>query len=82
MGRKAGVPNKVTTDFKAAVVKLLNTSNIEKLFKDVPPERRLDVLAKLAEYAFPKLGRTEVTGKDGGPVVLHFGIDLGEKDES
>jgi hypothetical protein len=70
MGRKAGVPNKVTTDFKAAVVKLLNTSNIEKLFKDVPPERRLDVLAKLAEYAFPKLGRTEVTGENGGPIKV------------
>lgn len=32
------------------------------------PGKALDLLAKLAEFAAPKLNRTEVTGKDGGPV--------------
>lgn len=33
------------------------------------PEKALDLLAKLAEFAAPKLARNEVTGKDGGDVI-------------
>jgi hypothetical protein len=40
------------------------------------PGKAADLLIRMAEYHFPKLGRTEVTGKDGGPVVLDFGVDL------
>ena len=38
--------------------------------KGVPPapEKALDLLAKLAEYAAPKLARTEITGADGGAI--------------
>jgi hypothetical protein len=72
MGRPKGSQNRTTADFKQAVTKLLNTQNIAKLFKDVPPERRVEVLCKLAEFAFPKLGRTEVTGENGGPLVVEF----------
>jgi hypothetical protein len=75
-GRKKGVPTRATTDFKAALTRLLNAADLDELFKDVMPDKKLEVLGKLAEYAFPKLGRTEVTGKDGGPVVLDFGVDL------
>ena len=32
------------------------------------PGKALDLLAKLAEYAAPKLARTEHTGEGGGPV--------------
>jgi len=32
------------------------------------PAKALDLLAKLAEFAAPKLNRTEVTGANGGPV--------------
>ena len=32
------------------------------------PGRALDLLAKLAEFAAPKLNRTEHTGEGGGPV--------------
>lgn len=40
--------------------------------KGVPaaPEKALDLLAKLAEFAAPKLARTEVTGANGGPVII------------
>jgi hypothetical protein len=75
-GRKKGVPTKATADFKAALTRLLNAADLDELFENVPPDKKLDLLGKLAEYAFPKLGRTEVTGKDGGPVVLDFGVDL------
>lgn len=46
--------------------------NAETGFKGVPgdPGKALDLLAKLAEFAAPKLGRTELTGKDGGPIEV------------
>lgn len=38
--------------------------------KPVPPDpgRALDLMAKLAEYAAPKLNRTEHVGEGGGPM--------------
>jgi len=78
-GRPKGVPNKATTTFRETVTKLLegNAENVALWLdqvatgshgKDPAPEKALDLLAKLAEYAAPKLSRTEVTGQDGGPV--------------
>lgn len=69
-GRKAGVPNKVTTEFRATIQKLLddNRENVSEWLSKVAtedPAKALDLLAKLAEFAAPKLSRTEVTGKDG-----------------
>jgi hypothetical protein len=32
------------------------------------PGKAADLLIRMAEYHFPKLGRTEVTGEGGGPV--------------
>lgn len=75
-GRKKGVPNKVTTEFRETVRKLLedNSANVGTWLKQVAeghgeteadPAKALDLLSKLAEYASPKLGRTEHTGKDG-----------------
>jgi hypothetical protein len=32
------------------------------------PDKALDLLAKLAEYAAPKLNRTEHVGDGGGPI--------------
>jgi len=32
------------------------------------PAKALDLLAKLAEFAAPKLSRAEVTGDGGGPI--------------
>ena len=69
-GRQKGTPNKATADFKAALTRLLNASNLDELFEAVPPERRLETLGKLAEYVFPKQSRTEVTGKGGGPLEV------------
>ncbi len=39
------------------------------------PKGALDVLIKLAEFCIPKLGRTEVTGENGGPVRHVFRIE-------
>lgn len=78
-GRQAGTPNKTTREFRETVRNLLegNADNIGVWLAQVAnghgevrpaPDKALDLLAKLAEFAAPKLSRTEVTGEDGGPV--------------
>jgi len=80
MGRPAGVPNKVTRAFRETVNKLLedNAENVGVWLEQVAtgshgkepaPEKALDLLAKLAEYAAPKLSRTEVAGDDKAPLT-------------
>lgn len=71
-GSRKGVPNKVTVEFKTAVTKLLDYAAPEMVgwlsrVAEENPEKALDLTAKLAEYAAPKLARTEVTGENGGP---------------
>ena len=73
------MPNKATVAFRETIQSLLdgNRENVAIWLEQVAtgshgkepaPEKALDLLAKLAEYAAPKLSRTEVTGQDGGPV--------------
>lgn len=80
-GRLPGVPNKVTQDFRATVTKVLeeNSANVGLWLSRVAegegdtkadPAKALDLLAKLAEYAAPKLNRTEHVGDGGGPVRI------------
>jgi hypothetical protein len=81
-GRKPGVRNVVTREFRTTVQLLLDTNadNVSKWLTMVAkghggspadPGKALDLLSKLAEYAAPKLARTEITGKDGAPIVIH-----------
>ena len=87
-GRPKGVPNRATTEFRDTIKALLdgNKDNVSIWLQSVAdgdeehdrkpdPYRALDLLAKLAEYAAPKLSRTEVTGQDGGPVEVS-GINI------
>jgi hypothetical protein len=74
-GRKPGSTNKATQEFRQTVQALLdeNRSNVSLWLAAVAaedPGKALDLLAKLAEFAAPKLARTEVTGAGGGPVVV------------
>lgn len=39
---------------------------------DPDPGKALDLVSRLAEYAYPKLARTELTGKDGEPLQATF----------
>lgn len=80
-GRKAGVPNKGTAEFRDTIRQLLddNRGNVGRWLTMVAegdgtdsskpdPAKALDLLAKLAEFAAPKLNRTEHVGDGGGPV--------------
>lgn len=87
-GRKKGTPNKVTREFKETVRLLLenNAGNVERWLAMVAegdgdtvkpdPGKALDLMAKLAEYTTPKLGRTEHTGKDGNDLPRSVTINV------
>jgi hypothetical protein len=81
MGRPKGAINKVTKEFRETVRQLLenNSENVGRWLLLVAdgdgtdhgkpdPGKALDLLAKLAEFAAPKLGRVEHVGDGGGPV--------------
>lgn len=81
-GRPKGAINKATRHFRDTVNALLenNADNVEKwlqavaegdITRDVKPDPKgaLDLMAKLAEYAAPKLARTELIGDPDAPVV-------------
>ena len=79
-GRPKGCPNKITKDFRATVQKVLdeNAENVGKWLAQVAdgvgdtegdPAKALDLLAKLAEYAAPKLAR--VDNVHSGEVMLN-----------
>lgn len=80
-GRPPGSVNKATKTFRETVSRLLedNAENVSKWLTEVAegsvekelradPKAALTLLAQMAEYATPKLNRTEVTGDGGGPV--------------
>lgn len=63
-GRKAGTPNKATSEFKDTISELVS-GNQEKLqiwLDDVAkddPAKAFDLLLKMMEFVIPKLSRTE-----------------------
>lgn len=86
-GRAKGTPNKVTQEFRDTVRKLLedNAGNVGRWLTLVAegdgtdngkpdPAKALDLLAKLAEFAAPKLNRTEHVGDGGGPVDMSLEV--------
>ena len=65
-GRKKGTPNKSTQTFRDTISKLLedNSKNVGVWLERVAehdPGKALDLMAKLAEYAAPKLSKVEVS---------------------
>lgn len=80
-GRAPGSSNKVTIEFRQTVTRLMedNAANIALWLEQVAkedPAKALAVIGNLAEYAYPKLARTEVTGAGGGPVKTVTMIQL------
>jgi hypothetical protein len=82
MGRKKGSVNKATKAFRETITELLerNCENVHIWLETVAygdgdlvkpdPKGALTLLAQLAEYASPKLARTEHSGVDNTPMEL------------
>lgn len=71
-GRKAGVVNKDTSRFKEALSELFeqNADNMINWLEQIDqPEKRFVILKDFAEFLFPKLQRTEMSGINGEPIA-------------
>ena len=80
-GRKPGTPNRVTADARAAIGRFVddNASRMQAWLDEVAldsPERAFNMLKDVIEYHVPKLNRTEVTGKDGDAVDMHWTVEV------
>lgn len=82
-GRPKGSPNKVTADAREAIAAFVDgnahrlTGWLDAVAKGDPkndiapnPEKAFAMFQSVVEYHVPKLARTELTGKNGGPVVV------------
>lgn len=81
-GRPKGSVNKATKTFRETVSAMLegNAENVQKWLETVAygdgdlvkpdPKGALTLMAQLAEYATPKLARTEVVGDDENPLSM------------
>lgn len=76
-GRQPGVPNRATTAFRETVTRLLedNAENVARWLEQVAaddPDKALQRLAQLAEFAAPKLSRSEIKAEvdnKGAPTI-------------
>ena len=67
-GREKGTPNKGTAELREAYTELLqnNISRVQELFDKVAennPQKALELLLKLSEFAIPKLRAIEVNNE-------------------
>jgi hypothetical protein len=82
-GRPKGSPNKATQDARAAIAAFVDgnahrlTGWLDQVANGDPendlkpnPVKAFEMFQSVVEYHVPKLARTEVTGKDGGPIVV------------
>jgi hypothetical protein len=87
-GRQPGSLNKATVEFRQTVQKVLeqNADNVGLWLTQVAtgngdaskadPGKALDLMAKLAEYAAPKLARTEHVGEGGGAINQNLRVEF------
>jgi hypothetical protein len=74
-GKPKGAVSKVDREFRETVRMLLeeNADNVAIWLRQVAekdPDKALDKLVRLAEFAAPKLSRAEIGGKDGAPISV------------
>lgn len=87
MSRPKGSLNKISGDTKTAIAAFVSgrVGRVVSLWDELAESseapnkaRAIELWAKIAEYVTPKLGRTEVTGESGGPVVIEI-VKLAEE---
>lgn len=75
-GRKKGVPNKATANARQAIADFIDGNAhrlqgwLDAVAEKDGPQAAIDCFNSLVEYHVPKLARTEITGKDGGAIVV------------
>jgi hypothetical protein len=82
-GRKPGVTNIATRQAREAIAMFVdgNADRLQTWLDQIAedpkfgPAAAFDRFMSVVEYHVPKLARTELTGKDGGPVQIVAGQD-------
>lgn len=75
-GRAKGVPNKATATAREAIANFVdgNAHRLQGWLDEIAasdgPKAAWQCFNDLVEYHVPKLQRTEITGKDGGAIVI------------
>ena len=80
-GRKKGIPNKATAQAREAIALFVdgNAHRLAEWLDQVAngdgdakpnPAKAFELFQSVVEYHVPKLARTELTGKDDGPVEM------------
>ena len=77
-GRLPGTPNKATVNAREAIAKFVDTNAarlqgwLDQIAADPKqgPKAAFECVKDLIEYHVPKLARTEITGANGGPIVV------------
>jgi hypothetical protein len=82
-GRTVGTPNKVTAQAREAIAMFVDgnahrlTQWLDDVANGIPeadikpnPAKAFELFQSVVEYHVPKLARTEITGKDDGPVEM------------
>ena len=84
-GRAPGTPNKATADARKAIADFVD-GNAHRMLEWLDavaagdaahdrapdPAKAFDLFQKVIEYHVPRLARSEVTGKDGGPQSMEL----------
>lgn len=76
MGRKPGSKNKATANAREAIARFVdgNADRLQGWLDEIAEQQgamaAFRCFADVVEYHVPKLARTELTGKDGGPVRI------------
>jgi hypothetical protein len=76
-GSRQGKPNKSTQYVREAIALIAqrNVGNFEIWLGQVAtedPGKAAELFLKAIEYHIPKLARSEITGKDGGGIVIQI----------
>lgn len=84
-GRQKGIPNKSTTLLKESFDDLNFDipSKIISTLNQITPSEQVQVLLKLLDYVYPKMGAIErVQVQAESSIVLNYKIDLDESDRN
>jgi len=75
-GRPPGVPNKATANAREAIARFVDGNAdrlngwLDQIEAQDGPKAAFNCFTDLLEYHVPKLARHELTGKDGGAVII------------
>ena len=78
-GRKAGTPNKATTEIKEAFQMLLedNLPTLQRDISSLEPKERVKFMLELASFIIPKMKAIDVKSENTETITIDFNESIG-----